>query len=98
MTLKEKILDQFNNVSQPIGCVYISEMIKYWYGRNDNNFTQQNWVRLNASVSSQLCKFVKAGILEVVPNPKGPRGGQLYQKPKSNEKDNSISETPVDQI
>jgi hypothetical protein len=81
MTLKQKILDQFNNVSQPIGCVYISEMIRFDSG-NDDNFTQQDWVRLNASVSSQLSKFVKAGILEAVANPKGPRGGQLYKKVK----------------
>jgi hypothetical protein len=83
MTLKQKIIDLFNLPLFEAGCVYVSQVIVD--SDRQKEYSQQDWVRLNASVSSQLCKFVKSGFLEVVPatkefGPRSPRGGQVYRK------------------
>ena len=79
MTQKQRIIDIFNIPELRACCSEICHILTAY---KQDKKTKLLLPSLNASVSSQLRKFVKEGILEVIPNLIGPRGGQVYQKIK----------------
>jgi hypothetical protein len=93
MTQIQKIVDLFTIPFLRVTCAEICRILSS-YQEGD----AYKMHLLNASVSSQLSKLVKKGLIKVVPDISGPRGGRIYQQNSHYEKTNSVSQKVLDQI